>query len=120
MLKLPSLFGRTPKHQKFSFEPRFYDPQKEEMREREERIKRELDKENNKTVDGFQTRIKGSFHSARKRSSASEADLQAAVIRIAVLLFMVVLLIAYLQWGSVALYGLLVVVPLYGWLKFRK
>ena len=90
------------------------------MKEREERIKRDLETEQDKTVEGFQTRIKGSFHSARKRSSATEADLQASVIRIVALLFLVIMLIAYLQWGSQALYGFLIIVPLYGWLKFRK
>jgi Flp pilus assembly protein TadB len=120
MLKLPNLFGRTPGHQRFSFEPRFYDPQKEEMKEREKRIKQELENKKNKTIEGYQSRIQGSFHSARKRSSASSADLKAAVFRIVILLFLVVSLISYLQWGSVALYGFLLFIPLYVWMKFRR
>src|SRR5690349_24836613 len=105
MIKFPTLFGRTPKHQKVTFEPRFYDPLKDEMKERENRIRQELENEKNKSVDGYQTRIKGSFHSARKRSAATSSDLQASLIRIGVLLFFVVFIIAYLQWGSVAMYG---------------
>jgi type IV secretory pathway VirB6-like protein len=120
MIKFPSLFGRTPKHQKFSFEPRFYDPIKDELKERENRIRQEMENEKNKTIEGYKTRIHGSFHSARKRSSASQADLQAAVMRIAILLVLVVILVAYLQWGSVALYGLLIVIPVYAWLRFRR
>jgi hypothetical protein len=119
-MKLPTLFGRTPKHQKFAFEPRFYDSKKEEREERERRIRLELENDQNKTVTGYETRIKGSFHSARKRSSASSADLQASLIRIVILLFLVAFLVAYLQWGSVALYGFLVIIPVYAWLKFRK
>lgn len=120
MIKFPSLFGRTPKYQRFSFDPRFYDPQKEELKERENRIRQEMENYKNKTVEGYKTRLQGSFHSARKRSSASQADLQAAVMRIAILLVLVVILIAYLQWGSVALYGLLIVIPVYAWMKFFR
>ena len=120
MIKFPTLFGRTPKHQKFSFEPRFYDPVKDEMKERENRIRQELENEKEKKVDGYQTRIKGSFHSARKRSSASSSDLQASLIRIGILLFLVVFMVAFLQWGSAALYGFLLFIPFYAWLKFRK
>ena len=119
-MKLPSLFGRTPKHQKFSFEPRFYDPKKEEMQERENRIRQELENEKHKTVDGYRSRIQGSFHSARKRAQATSSDLQSALIRTVVLLFLVVFIIAYLQWGNMALYGFLVFIPFYAWLKFRK
>ncbi len=119
-MKLPTLFGRTPKHQKFSFEPRFYDAKKDEMQEREKRISQELENEKNKTVDGYRSRIQGSFHSARKRSSATSSELQTSLIRIAVLLFLVAFIIAYLQWGSYAFYGFLVFIPLYGWIKFRK
>ena len=120
MIKFPNLFGRTPNHQRFSFEPRFYDPLKDEIKERENRIRQEIENEKNKTVDGYQTRIQGSFHSARKRSSATSSDLRAALIRIGVLLFLVVLLVAYLQWGTQAFYGLVVFIPLYLWIRFRK
>jgi hypothetical protein len=120
MIKFPTLFGRTPKHQKFSFEPRFYDPKKEEREERERRIRLELENEKNKTVEGYESRIKGSFHSARKRSSTTSADLQASLIRIVILLFLVVFIVAFLQWGNVAFYGFLIFVPLYLWIKFRK
>jgi Flp pilus assembly protein TadB len=119
-MKIPTLFGRTPKHQKFSFEPRFYDAKKEEREERERRIRQQLENEKTGDIAGFETRIKGSFHSARKRSSASQADLRASLMRIAILLFLVALIVAYLQWGSVALYGMFVIVPVYLWMKFKR
>jgi Flp pilus assembly protein TadB len=119
-MKIPTLFGRTPKHQKFTFEPRFYDAKKEEREERERRIRQQLESEKTGGADGYETRIKGSFHSARKRSSASQADLQASLIRIAILFVLVVMLVAYLQWGTVALYGMLVIIPIYAWLRFRR
>jgi len=37
-MKLPSII-RVPKHQRFNYEPRHFDPIKEEMKEREERIR---------------------------------------------------------------------------------
>jgi Flp pilus assembly protein TadB len=119
-MKIPTLFGRTPKHQKFSFEPRFYDAKKEEREERERRIRQQLENEQTGDIAGFETRIKGSFHSARKRSSASQADLRASLMRIAILLILVALIVAYLQWGSVALYGMFVIVPVYLWMKFKR
>jgi hypothetical protein len=119
-MKIPTLFGRTPKHQKFTFEPRFYDAKKEEREEREKRIRQELENEKTGGFAGYDSRIKGSFHSARKRSSASAADLKASLIRIGLLLFMVILLVAYLQWGTVALYGALAIIPFYLWLRLKQ
>lgn len=119
-MKLPTLFGRTPKHQKFSFEPRFYDPKKEEREQRNRRIQRELATTQTDDVTGFENRIKGSFHSARKRSQATSSDLQAALLRIVIILVLVVFFIAYLQWGNKAMWGLLVVVPIYAWIKLKR
>jgi hypothetical protein len=42
-MKFPTLFGKIPKYQKFNFEPRFYDAEKEEREARERRIRRELE-----------------------------------------------------------------------------
>jgi hypothetical protein len=119
-MKFPTLFGKIPKYQKFNFTPRFYDADKEEREARERRIRRELELEKSDDVRGYQDRIKGSFHSARKRSQATSSDLRASIIRIALLLFMVILIMAFLQWGSVALYGGFVIVPVYFWLKFKR
>jgi hypothetical protein len=119
-MKIPTLFGRTPKHQKFGFEPRFYDAKKEEREERNRRIAQELENERTGNVDGYESRIKGSFHSARKRSQATSGDLRASLMRIVIILFLVVFIMAYLQWGNKAMYGLLVFLPVYAWMKFKK
>ena len=119
-MKFPTLFGKIPKHQKFNFEPRFYDAEKEEREERERRIRQEMENEKTGSVEGYETRIKGSFHSARKRSQTPNSELQAAVIRIGLLLLLVILLIGFLQWGTKALYGAFIIFPIYLWLKFRK
>ena len=41
-------------------------------------------------------------------------------MRIVILFFLVTLIVAYLQWGNGALYGLLIIIPFYVWLKFKK
>lgn len=120
MIKLPTLFGRTPKHARFSFAPRHYDPQKDEREERNRRIQQELENEKEHKADGFETRIKGSFQHARKRSQVSSGELQAALVRIAILLVLVITIIAYLQWGTKAFYGFLVFVPLYLWWRLKN
>ena len=62
-------FVNLPKAKQFSITTRFYDPQKEAMKEREERIKKELD-----TQDGhepgayYRPNIKGQFRTSGKLS----------------------------------------------------
>lgn len=45
-MRFPSLF-RLPRHQQFDIKPRYYDPVKEEIRERTERIKDQLEGKEN-------------------------------------------------------------------------
>lgn len=127
-MKFPSLFGRTPKHQRFAYTPRYYDPKKEEMQEREARIRKELEKERGEngstaaTADidaGYRTRMKGSFQAARKRSKDTGAG-TTVMIRLAALLFVTLLLIAFLQWGTVVFYSLFLVFPVWIWLRFFR
>jgi hypothetical protein len=120
-MKIISLFTKAPTHQRFSYRPRYYDPQKDEMREREERIRKELERERGLAPtdeDGYRSRISGSFQAARKRSKPT-AETSAVLMRLGMLLFMAILLVAFLQWGKLALYGALAVVPFYIYLKFK-
>lgn len=119
-MKIPTLFGRIPKHQRFNFAPRFYDAEREEREERNKRIIKELESDENKSVDGYQSRIKGSFSSARKRSQITSSDLQTSLIRLVILFFLVLFIVAYLQWGNKAMYGFLVIIPVYAWMKIRR
>lgn len=58
-------FLHLPKAKQFTIGTRFYDPRKEEMKEREERIKRELEQENaEKTGSYYHANIKGKFRNA--------------------------------------------------------
>ncbi|MDW8331118.1 MAG: hypothetical protein RMK43_05655 [Cyclobacteriaceae bacterium] len=102
--------------------PRYYDPQEEERKERLERLRKEMQASNAEDdiiSNDYRQRIAGSFRSSRRRTT-QQADTSAAMLRLAILLFLVLMLMAYLQFGAAALYGLLLFVPFYFLLKFRK
>jgi len=121
MIKIPSLFTKTPRHRRFNFTPRHYDPLEEERKAREERIERELRaKRGDEETDGaYRARIAGSFRAAR-RSEGKIFDPSANLIRLLITTFLVVWIIAYLQFGKDALYALLLFIPFYLWVKFVR
>ena len=122
-MKFPSLFGKTPNHKHFSYKPRYWDKEAEERKEREDRIRREVERERGLTPEGdgdHRSRIVGSFQAARRRSDKPKEELNRVLLRSGVLLFMVLFLMAFLQWGKVALYGLIVLVPLYFYARFKR
>jgi hypothetical protein len=123
-MKFLSLFTKAPQHQRFNYTPRFYDPKKEEMKEREERIK--LDVIRNKgevpqEIGNYRSRIAGSFQTARKRSKAEPGGrVSSTIIRLGILLFFTVFIIAFLEWGQPVLYSLFLFIPFYFYLKFKS
>lgn len=123
MIKLPSIFTRIPSHKRFSYNPRHYDPQIEERKEREERVHRELRSKNEAEAadTAYRARIAGSFRTAKKLQGQSKPfDPSANMIRLLILTFLVVWIIAYLHYGSPAIYGFVLFVPFYLWLKFIR
>jgi len=122
-MKFISLFSKAPGHKQFSYKPRYWDQAAEERREREDRIRREVEREQGITQEGtgdYRSRITGTFQSTRKRSNKSKSELNTVLLRSGVLLFMVLLLMAVLQWGRDALYLFLIFVPVYIYFKFKK
>jgi hypothetical protein len=122
-MKFVSLFTKTPSYKRFTYEPRFYDQKAEERKEREDRIRQELAREQGQqsaeTAD-YRSRMTGAFHSARRRSQSSPDTLRSNLIRLGVLLFLTLFIIAFMTWGKAAFYSLLVFVPVYLYLKFKK
>lgn len=120
-MKFPSLFTKTPNYKRFGYTPRFYDPQEEQRKEREERIRRELKLGETalEEIQPYRSRIAGSFKEARKKSSR-QYDPSSNLLRIIILTFLAIWLIAYLQFGKPALYALLLFIPFYLFLKFRR
>ncbi len=122
-MKFISLFTKTPTHKRFAYKPRYWDQEAEERREREERIRRELEREKGiapEDVGDYRARMTGSFQSARRRSNKSKAELNSVLLRSAVLLFLVLFLMAFLTWGKDAMYVLIVFIPVYMFFKLRK
>ena len=121
-MKFLSLFTKVPDHQRFNYMPRYYDPKKEEMQERVDRIRQEIERERGivKEADttDYRKRMSGAFQASRRRSKASP-DLQTPMLRLGILLFMAIFLIAYLTWGKPVLYSLIAVVPVYFYLKLK-
>lgn len=118
-MKLPSLFSKIPKYKRFNYTPRHYDPQEEERKEREERLQRELRMKGEEVTPPYRSRIAGSFRVARPSKSKSY-DPSVNLIRLIIMTFLAVWVIAYLQYGNIALYGLILIVPFYLWLKFFR
>lgn len=122
-MKFISLFTKTPNHKRFNYTPRYWDQAAEDRKEREERIRRELEREqglNPSSDPDYRSRIAGSFHSARRRSNKSSGELNAVLLRSGVLLFLVLFLMAFLTWGTDSLYALLIFIPVYFYFKFKK
>jgi len=120
-MKFISLFTKAPQHQRFQYKPRFYDPAKEEMQERENRIRKELELEQG-TQAGAEvhvSRIAGAFQAARRRSKPT-GGVRTAMIRLAILLFITVFLMAFLTWGKPVLYSLFLFIPVYFYFRFRS
>ncbi|NOT74552.1 MAG: hypothetical protein HOP08_06445 [Cyclobacteriaceae bacterium] len=122
-MKIVSLFTKAPGYKRFSYEPRFYDQKAEERKEREDRIRQEIERERgqrSEETSDYRSRMTGAFHSARKRSQASKGSLNTALIRLGVLLFLTLFIMAFMTWGKAAFYSLLLFAPLYIYLKFRN
>lgn len=125
-MKFIQLFTKIPNYKRFGYTPRHYDPREEERKERELRIRQELlsEEERKKKEDdethAYRSRIAGSFRTAKKTVSP-QSDPSSSMLRLIITLIITVGLIAFLQFGKVALIGVaLVIIPFYLYLKFRK
>ena len=88
-------FFHTPKSKPFYIPYRFYDPQKEEMAAREQRIKRELGiQDENGSKLNYRETIKGSFRQTMGKESKS-AGTRSSNIRL-IILFMILAVAFYL------------------------
>lgn len=99
-MKIPSLI-KIPNHQRFYIKPRYYDPIKEEVENRERLIIAEINAEKKKGTYVPGTRIASAFDRSRSKKDNS------SVIRF---LFVILLLggtIGYLYMGITAIYGVL-------------
>ncbi len=83
-------FFHLPKHREFNFQPRYYDPVKEEIQERIKKIKNEKISE----TAGTRSQISEAF---RRRQTQNRAS---SVNQFILLVFLVSAAVAYWNWGT--------------------
>jgi hypothetical protein len=109
-MKMPSIF-RIPGHQRFEIQPRYYDPVKEDMEKRTNRIRQELKNEKN----GSNAESIREAYKTRRNSNRS-ADL----FQFLMILIVGLSIGGYLMYGANVYFALLLLVPLYIFLRRRK
>jgi hypothetical protein len=111
-MKIPTL-TRLPNYRKFNFEPRYYDPIKEDVEERTSRIKQELRQHSHSSVSQS-SGIHGAF--ARRASYTRSSNILQVVIMITLFTFF----FGYLYFGNNIFYILLLVGPIYVYFRFKQ
>ncbi|MGK7389541.1 MAG: hypothetical protein ACNS60_04295 [Candidatus Cyclobacteriaceae bacterium M2_1C_046] len=116
-------FYRSPKYQKFHLEPRYYDPVKEEMQEREEQIRRRMamgnaslnDNPDASEDENFHSSIQGSF--TRRRSAPGSS---ASIMQLIIMLLLAGLIFGYIFIGEMALYVVVLISCVLLYLKMKR
>lgn len=109
-MKFPSL-SRMPRHKRFNFEPRYYDPIKEDIKNRIERIKGEID---DVSRQNYREHIKSAYESKMSRSHSG------SVSQLILIVIMLGAFFGFIYYGNIALYVFLCVFAVYVFLKIRK
>lgn len=96
-MKIPSLI-KIPKHQRFYIKPRFYDPVKEDVENRERLIIAEINTEKKKGSYTPGARLSSAFrrHKSKKDNSS--------ILQFLFVIFLLGGTVGYLYFGNIALY----------------
>jgi hypothetical protein len=111
-MKFPSL-THLPAHRRFTVEPRYYDPVKEDIEERTSRIKQEISQVRAGEIRST-SGISGSF--ARRASYTKNAN----ILQMVILFCLITLIAGYLFYGNDIFYIFLLVIPIYFFFRIRK
>ncbi len=111
-MNIPSL-TRLPNYRKFSLEPRYYDPIKEDIEERTSRIEQELRQRSSITSD-YTAGVHGAF--ARRSSYKKSSSMLQGVIMITLFVF----IFGYLYFGNDIFYIFLLLGPIYMYFRFKQ
>ncbi|MGK7393679.1 MAG: hypothetical protein ACNS62_03865 [Candidatus Cyclobacteriaceae bacterium M3_2C_046] len=109
-MKIPSLI-RTPKNKRFNFEPRYYDPVREEIKDRTDRIRKQI---TNEDAGIYESQISKSF--ARRSRSHAKSN----VTQLALVVLMATLTFGYIFYGNIALYLFLFITAIYIYLRIKR
>ncbi|MFC2151867.1 hypothetical protein ACFLSE_05005 [Bacteroidota bacterium] len=88
-------FLHTPKNKKFSFKPRYYNEQKEELEKRIQKIKREMGVEDDDTSKPFVPNIKGQMRGYFHKNVQEKRKSTVRLVVILIILFVVVYFLLY-------------------------
>jgi hypothetical protein len=109
-MKLPLLF-KTPRHKRFNFEPRYYDPIKEEIKERTEMFRKQLNLNDNEFV---RSNISNAFAKRSRQYHKGNA------MQFFFIIAFIAVTLGYLFYGNMVLLSFLVVLGVYILIKLRK
>jgi len=109
-MRFPTL-TRLPKNKRFNFQPRYYDPIKEEIEERTSRIKGEIDRSKNSS---YRENISAAFRSRRR------AEKKSGVMQFGFVLLFALIFFGYLLYGEKVFMAFLILIPIYIWLKLKR
>ncbi|PIB34670.1 hypothetical protein BFP72_04215 [Reichenbachiella sp. 5M10] len=113
-MKIPS-FIRTSKHSRFNFEPRYYDPVKEEiegkMKAARERLKRN---DADSPLPEYTSSISAAFQKRERKSG------QTSLIQMLLAAGMFGLVVGWFFYGNDVFYVFLLLSPLYFYFRLRK
>lgn len=109
-MKFPSLI-RLPQYKKFDYEPRYYDPVKDEITERTQRIQSDMEFEQRMQASGTREEFRRHLDDAFKRRLQNERSTN--IMQVVLVLLMVCIFVGYLFFGNVALYPSLLILAGY-------
>lgn len=115
-MKLPSLI-RLPNSKKFNYEPRFYDPIKEEIAERTERIRREMEADA-KISEEQRIKFRAEWQQVHDRRETEVK--RSSISQLVLILLLASLFVGYIFYGNNVLYLGLILIPGYIFLRVRQ
>ncbi|SDK68336.1 hypothetical protein SAMN05421823_103276 [Catalinimonas alkaloidigena] len=104
-------FTKTSRHKRFNYEPRYYDPVAEELKQRTEAIKQEIEaaRAYSKGTGNFSSAARISRGFARAKSQRKKTSF----LQIFLIVVLGTFCVAYLKYGNMALLILVFAVPVY-------
>lgn len=113
-MKFPS-FTRLPKYKRFHYEPRYYDPIKEDIEHRTARIRKELGITEDQ-ISEKPSPIRGAF-TKQKRPSYDKGT---GMLQFLIMIILAGLFAGYFFYGNDILYVFFIFVPVYIYFRAKK
>jgi len=112
-MKLPSL-SKLARHKQFDYQPRYYDPIKEEVQARAERIRQNITQEKTGIYQADSSKIREAFQQSRRK------DKQTDMLQLMFVVAFSLLVWGYFEFGNMILLPAVGLMTGYVWLRIRK